>query len=82
MVGKKADGKPEYLTFYYTDQYAEHWANLWTVWLMSRTGHQTYREQMHSWLGKQFVDKHAELGSRPFSSVLDFRFLAVAARNA
>ena len=40
----------ETLTFDYTDEYAEHWANQWTVWLLSRTGHPKYREQMNLWL--------------------------------
>jgi hypothetical protein len=34
----------------YADEYAEHWANLWTVWLMSRSGHPLYRDQMNLWL--------------------------------
>lgn len=42
------DKKP--VTFDYADEYARHWSNLWTVWLMSRTVHQGYRDQMHFWL--------------------------------
>ncbi len=38
----------------YPSQYAEHWASMWTVWLMSRTTHQTYRDQMQSWLADKF----------------------------
>jgi hypothetical protein len=38
----------------YTDEYAEHWANMWTVWLMTRTGHPLYRNQMRTWLEIQF----------------------------
>jgi hypothetical protein len=52
-----ADPKTEkgaLLTFDYSDEYAEHWANLWTVWLMTRSGHPTYRDQMHVWLELQF----------------------------
>ena len=47
------DGKKT-LTFDYTNEYAEHWGNLWTVWLMTRTGHPLYREQMRTWLEIQF----------------------------
>ena len=38
----------------YTEEYSDHWADMWTVWLMSRTTHPTYREQMQSWLAVQF----------------------------
>ncbi len=38
----------------YTEEYSEHWATMWTVWLMSRTTHTTYREQMQSWLADKF----------------------------
>ncbi len=55
------DGKP--LSFEYPQEYAEHWANMWTIWLMSRTTHATYREQMQSWLGDKFASNipHNEL---------------------
>lgn len=45
----KLDGKKE-LSYAYTDEYAEHWSNIWTVWLLTRTGHPLYREQMRTWL--------------------------------
>jgi len=50
------DGKmvKKELSFDYPEEYAEHWANMWTVWLMSRTTHPTYRQQMHAWLANQF----------------------------
>ena len=38
----------------YADEYTEHWANIWTVWLMTRTGHPLYRDQMRTWLEIQF----------------------------
>lgn len=50
LPGKKG----AYLTFDYADEYAQHWANLWTVWLMSRTGMPLYREQMRTWLWTSF----------------------------
>ncbi|MDB5310886.1 MAG: hypothetical protein JWO38_5088 [Gemmataceae bacterium] len=54
-TGKGSDGKPTYLTFRYTEQWADHWAELWTVWLMTRSGNQDYRDQMRVWLDKQFA---------------------------
>ena len=55
FVPKPGGKAGEFLRFDYTDEYAEHWANLWTVWLMTRTGHPTYREQMRVWLEVQFA---------------------------
>lgn len=46
--------RKETLSFNYAEEYADHWADIWTVWLMTRTGHQDYREQMHVWLAEQF----------------------------
>ena len=43
------------MKFDYTDEYAEHWANLWTIWLMSRSVHEKYREQMRVWLQTEFL---------------------------
>jgi hypothetical protein len=54
-VGKKG-GETQYLTFNYAREYAENWANIWTVWLMSRTGDPRYREQMNLWLQTAFKD--------------------------
>jgi hypothetical protein len=51
-----SDGKKHPLTFDYADEYATHWSNIWTVWLMSRTGDGRYREQMKVWLTKAFLD--------------------------
>jgi hypothetical protein len=51
----KMDGKSN-LTFDYPDLYAQHWANLWTVWLMTRTGHPIYRDQIRTWLESKFLD--------------------------
>ncbi|CAN5375802.1 DUF1549 domain-containing protein [soil metagenome] len=49
----KVDGKP--LAFDYPDLYAQNWANLWTVWLMTRTGHPVYRDQMRTKLEELFL---------------------------
>jgi hypothetical protein len=49
------DGKSKKpIVKYYAEEYAEHWANIWTVWLMTRSGHPTYRDQMNAWLEDQF----------------------------
>ncbi len=45
----KVDAKTV-LTFDYADEYAEHWADVWTVWLMSRSTDARYRDQMRVWL--------------------------------
>ena len=50
QTGKETSGTPQYLKFDYTNEYAEHWANIWTVWLLTRTGHADYREEMRLWL--------------------------------
>ena len=45
------------VSFYYAEEYARHWANVWDVWLMTRGGLAgMYHEQMENWLEKQFVD--------------------------
>jgi hypothetical protein len=46
----------EYLAYDYANEFAQHWANLWTVWLMSRTGDARYREQMRLWLQSAFLN--------------------------
>jgi hypothetical protein len=39
----------------YAAEYAAHWADLWSVWLMSRGGvHPLYRSQLRDWLEGQF----------------------------
>lgn len=70
----KADGK-EVVTFDYQDEFADHWANLWTVWLMSRTTHPVYREQMHAWLWDKFYN------DRPHDEVVRELLTATGAGN-
>ena len=59
-VLRKANGEPvmagknQPLKVDYTAEWADHWADLWTVWLMTRTGHPDYRDQMRVWLAYQF----------------------------
>ena len=48
----KVDGKD--LSFDYASEFADHWADVWSVWLMSRTTHPKYREQLQSWLWDKF----------------------------
>jgi len=50
---KSNDGKTT--TFEYTREYAQHWADVWTVWTMTRGGtHETYHNQMRFWLEGAF----------------------------
>jgi hypothetical protein len=58
-VPRPGGQKGEYLTFDYADEYADHWANVWTVWLMSRTVDPRYREQMHLWLRQAFLENRS-----------------------
>jgi hypothetical protein len=58
-----ADGRPagpkeegtDVRVFNYVQEYARHWADVWTVWLMTRGGPDLYREQMRIWLQEQFA---------------------------
>jgi hypothetical protein len=54
-AGKEAkgdDGKP--LVFPYTEEYASHWADIWTVWTMTRGGtHELYHKQIEGWFNRQ-----------------------------
>src|SRR5207244_340212 len=38
----------------YSEEYAKNWGNVWTVWLLTRTGNPIYHEQMRVWLEEQF----------------------------
>jgi hypothetical protein len=40
-----------------SEEYAKNWANIWTVWLMTRSSNRTYQEQMQLWLEEQFNKK-------------------------
>lgn len=51
--GKK---QKDTLKFNYRREYAGHWAEIWTVWLMTRSGNVDYRDQMRVWLEKKFYD--------------------------
>jgi hypothetical protein len=52
-VPARVDGKP--MVFEYTREYAQHWADIWTVWTMTRGGsHETYHNQMRFWLETAF----------------------------
>src|SRR5947209_2066295 len=38
----------------YAEEYARNWANVWTVWLLTRSGNPIYHDQMRVWLEEQF----------------------------
>jgi len=61
----KASGRSS-VAFDYNSEYAEHWANLWGVWLMTRSTHPLYRDQMQMWLEIEFLKNtnHKELASK------------------
>ena len=61
----------------YTHEYAEHWATMWTVWLMSRTTHPTYREQMQTWLGDKI-----ERTNIPYNELVKLLISAQGQTNA
>ena len=69
----KVDGKE--VSFDYPAEFAEHWANMWTVWLMSRTGHPKYREQMQAWLWQQFYE------NRPYHQMVRELITATGSSN-
>ncbi len=50
---KAEDGKKNKV-YNYAEEFANHWANQWTVSLLSRTTHRVYREQLHAWLADEF----------------------------
>lgn len=54
VPGSEAKSKPVPVKKYYAEEWAEHWSNIWTVWLMTRTGHPDYRDQINVWLEDQF----------------------------
>ena len=68
--------KGEVVTFHYTEEYARHWANVWTVWLMTRGGlDRMYHEQMENWLETQF-DKNV-----PYNELVDKLITATGKTN-
>lgn len=56
----------------YADEYAEHWATIWTNMLLTRSGTaKMYQTQMRDWLMDQFLEKKAD-SSGAFSSYPDW----------
>lgn len=54
--GDLLDEKKKPYVFEYYREYAEHWSDIWTVWLMTRTGtNDDYHMEMKQWLDKQFM---------------------------
>jgi hypothetical protein len=48
-----------------SDEFAKNWANIWSVWLLTRSGAldpgtRIYHEQMKVWLEEQFADKNMQ----------------------
>ena len=39
----------------YAEEFARNWSNIWAVWLVTRTGDPTYREQLRVWLEEHFA---------------------------
>ncbi len=39
----------------YPEEFARNWANIWTVWLMTRSANPVYQEQMRVWLEEHFA---------------------------
>jgi hypothetical protein len=39
----------------YAEDYATHWANIWTTWTLSRSVNSIYREQTHLWFETKFM---------------------------
>ena len=54
FVPKPGGSRGEFVSYDYASEYARHWSNIWTIWLMTRSGHPLYREQMRYWLERQF----------------------------
>jgi hypothetical protein len=54
--GDLLNDKKKPFVFEYYKEYAEHWSDIWTVWLMTRTGtNDDYHTQMKKWLDAQFM---------------------------
>src|SRR5262249_34941536 len=41
--------------FDYPEEFARNWANIWTVWLMTRSANPTYQDEMRVWLEEFFA---------------------------
>ena len=54
--GELLDEKKKPFVFEYYKEYAEHWSDIWTVWLMTRTGtNDEYHSEMKKWLDGRFM---------------------------
>src|SRR5262249_39124955 len=42
-------------------EYSTNWANMWTNWLMTRTGQGLYRDQLRLWLDEQFAARDPKI---------------------
>lgn len=41
-----------------SEEYARNWANIWSVWLMTRSVPTIYQDQMQVWLQQQFMSRN------------------------
>lgn len=54
--GDLLDEKKKPYVFEYSREYAQHWSDIWTVWLMTRTGtNDEYHNKLKQWLDAQFM---------------------------
>jgi hypothetical protein len=51
LIERLLDNKP---SFKDSITYKKNWANIWTVWLMTRSSNRLYQEQMQTWLEENF----------------------------
>lgn len=75
FIPKYGAPKGVVLQFDYTEEYANHWANIWTVWTMTRSAHPLYRDQMHYWF-KQHLKQNT-----PYREVVTQLLTATGASN-
>jgi hypothetical protein len=59
------------------EEFANNWANLWTVLLMTRSGTpKLYREQMHEWLADMLMEKRASGAGKTVTAYPDWSKIA------
>lgn len=71
---KAEDGK-KLKVYNYAEEFANHWANQWTVTLLSRTAHPVYRAQLHAWLADEFSK------DTPYNQIVKQLLTATGASN-
>jgi hypothetical protein len=57
MSGSSQAKRAQYIEKLLTNpEYIKNWANIWTTWLLTRSGNELYHEQMHVWFEQQLAD--------------------------